>query len=396
MKSFSIVAIALCALVALCSGAPVVNQQQALQAQLRFNIYEDFLQGLFSGLVSTTVGSLSGLLTQLITENPLGVGKRSVEGDLAARISIFDFLYDNILADLFGGLVTNTATFLQDSLLNLISTNPLGVGKRSVEGDLAARISIFDFLYDNILADLFGGLVTNTATFLQDTLLGLISSNPLGVGKRSAEEEFAARVDILSFLYDNILQNLFGGLVTNTATFLQDTLLGLISSNPLGVGKRSVEGDLAARISIFDFLYDNILADLFGGIVTNTATLLQDTLLGLISTNPLGVGKRSVSFQQAEIVIKQTIATLIQNFKTFAHQAVAVWTDKQKLAALVKAAIAEAKSTIQNLAQQLAVLVPETIVQQVDQLLGSLQSTLIFWTSGLGGSLGPVIGPFPH
>jgi len=167
-------------------------------------------------------------------------------------------------------------------------------------------------------------------------------------------------------------------------------LNNLIETNPLGVGKR------ADGISIWSFLYDNIAADLFSGLVTNAATTLQNTLLNLIQTNPLGVGKRSINLQQAETIIVQTISTLVEHFKTFAHQAVSVWTDKQQLAALVKATIADFKVTIGNLAKQLSVLIPSAIAGQVDQLLGSLQSMLIFWTSGLGGSLGPVIGPFPQ
>jgi len=330
MKSFSIVAIALCALVALCSAAPVVDQQE-LVPQLRFDIYQDFLQGLFAGLIQTTLGSVTGALNHLIQTNPLNVGKRNAEDDLQARIdlNIFTFLYENILQDLFTGLVSNTFGQLTNTLTGLI-------GKRDIEDDLQGRldVNIFTFLYDNILQDLFTGLVSNTFGQLTNTLTGLI-------GKRDAE---GARIDL----------------------------------------------------NIFTFLYDNILANLFTGLVTNAANLAQDTLINLITTNPLGIGKRSANFQQIETVIKQTFATLVEHFSTFAHQAVNIWTDKQQLAALVKGAITDFKAIIAVFAEQLSAVIPTTIAGQVDQLLGSLQSMLVFWTSGLGGSLGPVIGPFPH
>jgi len=301
---------------------------------------------------------------------------------------------------LFSGLVTNTFGTLQNTLNNLITTNPLGIGKRNAEEDLQARLdlNIFSFLYDNVLQELFSGLVTNTFGTLQNTLTNLITTNPLGIGKRNAEEDLQARLDlnIFSFLYDNVLQELFSGIVTNTVGTLQNTLINLITTNPLGIGKRNAEEDLQARldVNIFSFLYDNVLQQLFSGLVTNTVGTLQNTLINLIETNPLGIGKRSLDFQQAETIVKQTIATLVQRFNTFARQAVTVWTDKQQLAALVKVAIADFKSTIANLAQQLSTLIPATITAQVDQLLGTLQSMLVFWTSGLGGSLGPVIGPF--
>jgi len=337
MKSFSIVAIALCALVALSSALPVANEYE-LTAEARFDFYKDFLQGLFSGLVQTTLGSAAGALNQLITTNPLGAGKRNAEDDLQARIEILDFIYDNILSDLFTGLVSNTFGSLTSLLNNLITTNPLGIGKRNIDDDLQARIdlSIFDFIYDNILSDLFSGIVTNTFGTLSNTLTGLITTNPLGIGKR------------------------------------------------------------AAGVNIWSFLYDNIAANLFTGLVSNAANLAQSTLLNLINSNPLGVGKRAADFQQIETIVKQSIATIIQHFSTFAQQAVKIWTDKQQLATLVKGAITDFKAIIATLAEELSTVIPSKIAEQVDHVLGSLQSMLIFWTSGLGGSLGPVIGPFPH
>jgi len=336
MKSVSIIAIGVFALIALCSSVPVVDQQ--IEAQARLDIYNDFLAGLFSGLVGTTFGSVSNFLNQLINENVLNVGKREVD---QARFDALTFLYDNILQDFFSGLVSNTFGHLTNTLNGLISTNPLGLGKRDVEGDLAAR------------------------------------------------------VDFLSFLYDNILQDFFSGIVSNTFGHLTNTINGLITTNPLGLGKRDVEGDLAARVDFLSFLYDNILQDFLSGIVTNTFGHLTNTLTGLITTNPLGLGKRSASIQQVQETIAQTITTLIQKFKAFAHQAVvAALINQQKLAELIKANIADIKAIVANLAKQLSTLIPSTIVDQVSHALAALQSVLIFWTSGLGGSLGPVIGPF--
>jgi hypothetical protein len=286
MKSFSLVAVALFALVALCSSVPVLNQPVELDLQARFDIYNDFLAGLFSGLVQTTFGSVSNFLNQLITENPLGVGKREVEGDLAARVNILTFFYDNILQDLFSGLVTNTFGTISGALNNLIQTNPLGVGKRDLESDLAARINPLTFLYENILQDLFTGLVTNT--------------------------------------------------------------FGTIGS----------------------------------------------ALNNLIQTNPLGVGKRSVSLDQVQAILAPAAAALIEKFKGFVHQALSLLNNRPQLAQLVQSLIADIKATVAGLAQQLSQVIPSAITNQVSQALAALQSVLVFWTSGLAGSLGPVIGPF--
>ena len=340
MKSFSIIAVALFALVALCSSVPVLNQPVESDLQARIDIYNDFLAGLFSGLVQTTFGSVSNFLNQLISTNPLGVGKRDVEGDVAARISALSFLYDNILQDFFSGLVTNTFGTISNTLNNLIQTNPLGVGKREVEGDLVAR------------------------------------------------------VNALSFLYDNILQDLFSGLVTNTFGTIGSALNNLIQTNPLGIGKRDVDGDVAARLSALSFLYDNILQDFFSGLVTNTFSTLSSTLTNLIQTNPLGVGKRSINFDQIEAIVRPTATVLIQKFKTFVHQALSLLNNKPALAQLVQTLVADIKATVAGLAQQLSQVIPSTITNQVSQVLAGIQSVLVFWSSGLAGSLGPVIGPF--
>jgi hypothetical protein len=379
MKSVSIIAIGVFALIALCSSVPVVDQQ--IEAQARLDIYNDFLAGLFSGLVGTTFGSVSNFLNQLISENVLNVGKRDLE---QARVDVLTFLYDNILQDFFSGLVSNTFGHLTNTLNGLISTNPLGLGKRDAETDLSARVDILSFLYDNILQDFFSGLVTNTFSHLGNTLNGLISTNPLGLGKRAADG-----VNIFQFLYENVVADLFGGLASNTANYLQGALQGLLNK-PLGIGKR------ADGVNIFQFLYENVVADLFGGLASNTANYLQGALQGLLN-KPLGIGKRSAEIQQAEQTIAQAISTLIEKFKAFAHQAVTVaMVDKQKLVELIKANIADIKAIVANLAKQLSTLIPSTIVNEVSHVLAALQSVLVFWTSGLGGSLGPVIGPFPQ
>jgi hypothetical protein len=329
MKSVSIIAIAIFAFIALCSSAPVVDQQT--EAEARIDIYNDFLAGLFSGLVQTTFGTVSNFLNQLITENPLGVGKREIE---QSRIDLLSFLYDNILQEFLSGIVSNTFNTASNALQNLIQTNPLGVGKRNAEEDLVARINILTFLYDNILQEFFTGIVTNTFTTAGNALQNLIETNPLGIGKR------------------------------------------------------------AEGINIFQFLYDNIVADLFGGLASNTANFLQNSLQNLLD-KPFGIGKRSVNIQQAKEIIAQTVSTLIEKFKTFARQAITLVNDRQKLTEFVKSNIADIKATVANLAQQLSQLIPSAITTEITQVLAMLQSVLVFWTSGLGGSLGPVIGPFP-
>ncbi|CAF0850465.1 unnamed protein product [Adineta ricciae] len=384
MKSVSIIAVAIFALVALSSSAPVAQQQVQ---DTRIDIYNDFLSGLFSGLVSTTFGTVSNFLNQLIAENPLGVGKRSVQDDVAARVNILSFLYDNILQDLFSGIVTNTFSTATNALNNLIQTNPLGIGKRDVEGDLAARVNILSFLYDNILQDLFSGIVTNTFTTATNALNNLIQTNPLGIGKRDVEGDLAARVDILSFLYDNILQDLFSGIVTNTFSTAANALNNLIQTNPLGLGKRA-----ALDVNIFQFLYDNVIADLFGGLASNTANYLQNSLNNLLNKPFANVGKRSVNIQQAQELIAQSVSTLVQQFKTFAKQVIATFNDRQKFAELVKENVAVIKTTVAALAQQLAEIIPAEITNEISEGLALLQSVLVFWTSGLAGSLGPVLG----
>ncbi|CAF0849811.1 unnamed protein product [Rotaria sordida] len=237
MKSISIIAIAVFALIALCSSAPVANQQAELQS--RIDIYNDFLAGLLSNLVQTTFGSVSNFVNQIITENPLGVGKREVD---QARIDI----YNDFLVGLFSNLVQTTFGSVSNLVNQLITENPLGIGKRDVESDLDGRIdvgAVGNFLYDNILQQLFSGLVSNTFNTAANALTNLIQTNPLGVGKRDVESDLDGRIDIGAvgnFLYDNILQQLFSGLVSNTFNTASNTLINLIQTNPLGVGKRAI------------------------------------------------------------------------------------------------------------------------------------------------------------
>jgi hypothetical protein len=325
MKYLSIIAIALFGLVALCSSVPVVNQQ--VEEEVRLDIYDDFLAGLFSGLVSTTFTSVSNFFTQLITENPLGLGKRDARLD----VNIFQFLYDNILQQLFTDIVGNTFNTATNALNNLIQTNPLGLGKRDARLD----VSPWTFLYDNILQQLFSGIVTNTFTTATNALNNLIQTNPLGLGKRDA------RLDV----------------------------------------------------NIFQFLGDNIFGPLFGDLASNTANFLQNALNDLLNKPFATLGKRSVETQQAQAIIAQTVPTLVQKFKTFAKQAVALLNDRQKLNQLVKDNIAEIKAIVGNLAQQLSQLIPSAIITEVSEVLAILQSVLVFLTSGLGGSLGPVLLP---
>jgi cell fate (sporulation/competence/biofilm development) regulator YmcA (YheA/YmcA/DUF963 family) len=283
MKSLSIVAIAVFALIALCSSVPVDNQQVEPEARLDF--YNDFLANLLQGLVQTTLGTASNFLNQLITENPLGVGKRDAEDDLAARVDALSFIYDNILQQLFSGLVTNTFGTISNTLTNLIQTNPLGVGKRA----LGLSVNPLQFLYDNVVAEFFGDLASNTAGYLQNALNNLLSKP---------------------------FQN-------------------------------------------------------------------------------LNLGKRSVNLQQAQTLVTETVSALIQKFKTFARQAVAVWnTDRQKFTELVKDSIDNIKATVAKLADQLSELIPSAITTEVSEVLATLRSVLVYLTSGLAGSLGPVIGAF--
>ncbi|CAF3454402.1 unnamed protein product [Rotaria socialis] len=186
MKFLSIITIATVALFALCSGAPLAVQNSELEARIEALdfLYDNVLGPLFSGLVSNTFGHLSNTLNNLIQTNPLGLGKREVQDEIQARIDALDFLYDNVLGPLFSGLVSNTFGHLSNTLNNLIQTNPLGLGKREAQDEILARIEALDFLYDNILGPLFSGLVSNTFSHLSNTLNNLIQTNPLGLGKR--------------------------------------------------------------------------------------------------------------------------------------------------------------------------------------------------------------------
>ncbi|CAF1557757.1 unnamed protein product, partial [Adineta steineri] len=109
---------------------------------------------------------------------------------------------------------------------------------------------------------------------------------------------------------------------------------------------------------------------------------------------PLGVGKRSVNIQQIQTIIAQITSVLSEQFKTFVHQAISSLNDRQKLNELIKENIVLIKATITGLAQQLSTVIPSVLSAQATEVLSQLQSVLVFWTSGLAGSLGPVMGPF--
>lgn len=47
-----------------------------------------------------------------------------------------------------------------------------------------------------------------------------------------------------------------------------------------------------------------------------------------------------------------------------------------------------------SLAQSLSHVIPSDLHNQVAKALGLIQTMLTFWTGGLAGSLGPVLGPF--
>ena len=331
MKTASIIAIIIFACITVCFSIPAVKQQAEVKAGI--DTYNDFLADLFSGLAETTFGSLSNFLNQLINEDLLNTGKQGID---PSRIDIFSFLYDNILQDMFSGIVTNTFTTISDTLNNMIQTNPLGIGKRSTTNDLVARIDVFSFLYDNILQDMLSGIVTNTFTTISDTLNNIIQTNPLGIGKRSNE----LNVNILQFVHDKIIVELFSSLTSDTANYLLNSLNNLVNK---------------------------LIANL---------------------------GQHSVNIQQVKTIVAETVSKLIHKFKTFAHQAAASWNDKQKLKKIIRENIANIKDTIAQSAQQLSQLIPSTIATEVSDVLATLQSVLVLWTNGFGGSLGPVIGPF--
>jgi len=326
------------------------------------------------------------LLATLITSVP--VNNAEIEQQL--RSDIGTFLYENLLSNLFTGFVQTTMSSLSSFVNNIIQENPLGLGKRELE---EARIdfNVGTFLYDNILSQLFSGLVTNTFSTIAGTLNHLITTNPLGVGKRSADEQSRIDFNVGTFLYDNILSQLFSGLVTNTFSTIAGTLNHLITTNPLGVGKRA--------ISVWDFLYDNIAAQLFGGLVSNAANLLQNTLVDLIQTNPLGLGRRSLN--GAQQIIEQSIAKLVAQFKLFANEALSALAsnDKQKVQTLVKSMIDYVKVNVAQLSQQLGNeligVLSSDVAEKVDKVLETLRTMFIVFSNSLG-SLGPVIGPFPQ
>ncbi|CAF1121946.1 unnamed protein product, partial [Didymodactylos carnosus] len=271
----------------------------------------------------------------------------------------------------------------------LLATLITSVPVNNAEIEQQSRGDVTDFIYENLLSNLFTGFVQTTMSSLSSFINNIIQTNPLGLGKRSTDEQL--RIDIGTFLYDNVLANLFSGLVNNAFGSIAGVLNNLITTNPLGVGKRA--------ISIWDFLYDNIAAPLFTGLVSNTADLLQNTLVNLITSNPLGVGRRSLN--SAQQIVEQSIAKLVAQFKLFADEALSALAnnDKQKVQALVKSMINYVKVNVAQLSQQLGNelmgAIPSDVVEKIDQVLEVLRTVFIMFSSSLG-SLGPVIGPFPQ
>lgn len=253
----------------------------------------------------------------------------------------------------------------------------------------ADGVNVFQFLYENIAAPLFTGLATNTANYLQGSLQALLDK-PFGIGKRHLQGDLVARMDFLSFFYDNILQGLFSDIMTNTLTTISGALNNLIQTNPLGIGKR------ADGVNVFQFLYDNVIADLFGGLATNTANYLQNSLQNLLN-KPFGIGKRSISNSEIQSIFAAITSTLIPKLRDLMQETVvAVWDkDQGKFLQLIATALSEIKSTMNTVAQQLFPLIPSELFNQASEILAGLQSLLIFWSSGLAGSLGPVLLP-PH
>ena len=311
-----IVSAVFCALIALSSSSPLLNQQTLGNIQAGLSTYEEVLQSIFPNLIAPLLHAIDKTINQFIqVYRPMLNGR-------AEGVNVFQFLYENIVADLFGGLASNTANYLQNSLNNLLN-KPFGIGKRDLQGDLVARVNALSFLYDNILQDLFSGLVTNTFGTIGNALNNLIQTNPLGIGKR------------------------------------------------------------AEGVNIFQFLYENIVADLFGGLASNTANYLQNSLNNLLN-KPFGIGKRSID-------VFPTVAILTEKIRVFFRQAVSVLHDRPQLTQLIQTLVADIKATVADLAEQLSQIIPSAVTNQVSQVLAGLQSMLIFWTSGLAGSLGPVL-----
>ena len=280
MKSLTLIAVVSFALFLTCSSAPVENQQLPVELQARIDFYQDFLSGLFSNLVTTTFGSVSNFLNQLITENPLGIGKRDLED---------------------------------------------------------------------------------------------------------------ARAGGLTFFYENVLQDLFSGLVTNTFSTISNTLNDLINKNPLGIGKRDLED---ARAGGLTFFYENVLQDLFSGLVTNTFSTISNTLNDLINKNPLGIGKRNVDEQQIQNILQPVLSSLLQQFQSFIPKIIAAAKNPIAVKQVVDIMKNQIQTSTQSLIQQLSQVLPSNLIKEATQIVNNLQGALTIWSSGLAGSLGPVIGPF--
>jgi len=267
------------------------RQLEQLRIDIFSFLYDNIFQNLFTELVNGAVGTVGNLLTGLISDNPLGIGKRDLTEQ--QRIDILSFLYDNIFQNFFTEMVNGATSSIGNLLTGLISSNPLGIGKRDLTEQ--QRVDILSFLYDNIFQNFFTEMVNGATSSIGNLLTGLISSNPLGIGKRDLTEE-QLRIDIFSFLYDNIFQNFFTELVNGATSSIGNLLTGLISSNPLGIGKRDLTEQ--QRIDLLSFLYDNILQNFFTELVNGAVGTVGNLLTGLISDNPLGIGKRDLTEEQ--------------------------------------------------------------------------------------------------
>ena len=287
-----------------------------------------------------------------------------------------DAIAESILPVLIGPMLHSIDEFLH---LFIAIQPPVPIGR-------ADGVNVFQFLYDNVVSTFLSDITSNTANYLQNSLNNLLNK-PFGIGKRDVQGDLVARVDFLSFIYDNILQDLFSGIVTNTFSTLSGALSNLIQTNPLGVGKR------AEGVNVFQFLYDNVIADLFGGLASNTANYLQNSLNNLLN-KPFGIGKRSISAETILNLFAPLSTTLIEKLRNLVGQALNVWTtDRMKFIQLIQTALNEIKTTVTQVAQQMSPFVPADLLAQVSQILAGLQSMLVYWTSGLAGSLGPVLLP---
>jgi hypothetical protein len=149
----------------------------------------------------------------------------------------------------------------------------------------------------------------------------------------------------------------------------------------LAQSKFKLESDYVNRIKIdkekldHSMLYNNILADSFINLATNTAHYLQNILKSQYTSNDV---ERSMN---------RSITTLIQTFRIFAYKALIVCDDRQQLDELVQAMNRDIEIIIANLAKQMIDLIPVSVAQDFDKIFGILQSMFQFWANSLARSL---------